>query len=302
MASDEGANFVAEAVKSIEKVRADVAALLALDSQADRLGHDSRKPVDQARNGAGQHLRHRQRQLKPIPLRPSGQTAPREEDILDEIDDILDALSSEDSFVAATAEDGGGAFESQALGAGAAADAFNRAMWTADATMGMTGSTRYGTALRKTSGHAKGASVENEGGVFGAFSYSTMQQTLRSADAAAVSLTGIASYSGGTRAVKCVRQDLLGHDGPAGALQGQLGQRRGERAGGRRRASLAAQLRRRGPDRAGRRDSAAERHVEQCRGPHEPRRRDLLHRQLGAAAARQQRYEHIRGHPAGPGC
>ena len=37
-------------------------------------------------------------------------TAPREEDILDDIDDILDALSSEASFVAATAEDGGGAF------------------------------------------------------------------------------------------------------------------------------------------------------------------------------------------------
>ena len=37
MASDEGANFVSEAVKSIEKVRADVAALLALDSKPSGL-------------------------------------------------------------------------------------------------------------------------------------------------------------------------------------------------------------------------------------------------------------------------
>ena len=37
MASDEGANFVSEAVEAIEKVRADVAALLALDSKPSGL-------------------------------------------------------------------------------------------------------------------------------------------------------------------------------------------------------------------------------------------------------------------------
>ena len=199
MASDEGANFVAEAVKSIGKVRADVAALLALDTAPDGLDTilesqwtklemaldnifdtDSDNDTEASRTSAVR------------------QTAPREEDILDEIDDILDALSSEAAFVAATAEDGDGVFESQALGAGGAADAFNRAMWSASATMGMTGSTRYGTALRKTSDNAKkGADTDD----YGAFSYATMEQTLRTADAAAVSLTGIASYSGGTRAV-----------------------------------------------------------------------------------------------------
>ncbi|MDE0628602.1 MAG: hypothetical protein OXH99_19575 [Bryobacterales bacterium] len=199
MASAEGANFVYEAVKSIEKVRADVAALLALDTKPSGLetilesqwtklemaldnvfGTDSDNETPADRDSAVR------------------QTAPRQEDVLDEIDDILDALSSEDSFVAATAEDGDGVFESQALGASAAADAFNRVMWSASATMGMTGSTRYGTALRKTSENAKSGANTSE---YGAFSYSTMQQTLRSADAAAISLTGIASYSGGTRAV-----------------------------------------------------------------------------------------------------
>ena len=197
MASDEGANFVSEAVKSIEKVRGDVAALLALDTKPSGLdtilesqwtklemaldtifGTDSDADTD--------------------PTSAVRTSAPREEDIIDEIDDILDALSSEDAFVAATAEDGDGVFESQELGASAASDAFNRAMWSASATMGMTGSTRYGTALRKTSDNAKDSADTSE---YGAFSYATMQQTLRTADAAAVSLTGIASYSGGTRAV-----------------------------------------------------------------------------------------------------
>ena len=110
------------------------------------------------------------------------QSAPDAEDILDDIDDILDALASEDAFVAATAKDGGGALEDAELGADAAKNAFNRAKWSASATMGMTGDTRYGTVIRKNSEDAKSDAKTGE---FGAFSYATMQQTLRSADAAA---------------------------------------------------------------------------------------------------------------------
>ena len=202
MASDEGTNFVSEAVKSIEKVRADVSALLALDSKPSTL--------EMILNGQWNNVHKALNNIfgTTAALTNAGvftgetaikrETAPREEDILDDIVDILDALSSEDAFVAATAEDGGGVFESQALGAGGAADAFNRVMWTADATMGMTGSTRYGTAARKTSANAKKASATSE---YGAFSYSTMEQTVRTQDAAAISLTGIASYAGGTHAV-----------------------------------------------------------------------------------------------------
>ena len=197
MASDEGSNFVYEAVKAIKKVEADVSALLALDTKPGGL--------DTILEGQWTKL---EAALDTIFGTKSGRetdptsavrtTAPREEDILDDIADILDALSSEEAFVAATAEDGDGVFESQALGAGAAANAFNRVMWAADATMGMTGSTRYGTAARKTSDNAKKASAVSE---YGAFSYSTMQETVRTMDAAAISLTGIASYMGGTHAV-----------------------------------------------------------------------------------------------------
>ena len=73
-------------------------------------------------------------------------------------------------------------------------------MWSADATMGMTGSTRYGTALRKTSAHAK-SKRRATGAYSGRSRTRRCSRPVRTADAAAVSLTGIASYSGGTRAV-----------------------------------------------------------------------------------------------------
>ncbi len=197
MASDEGSNFVYEAVKAIKKVETDVAALLALDTKPatlDTILESQWTKLEMALDTIfGTDSDHDTPASRTSAVR---QTAPREEDILDDIADILDALSSEDAFVAATAEDGGGVFESQALGAGGARNAFNRLMWTADATMGMTGSTRYGTAARKTSANAKKDSATSE---YGAFSYSTMQQTVRTADI--VSPTGIASYAGGTHAV-----------------------------------------------------------------------------------------------------
>ena len=195
MASDEGSNFVYEAVKAIKKVEADVSALLALDTKP--AGLDTILEGQWSKlEAALDTIFGTNSAAETDPTSAVRTTAPREEDILDDIADVLDALASEDAFVAATAEDGGGVFESQALGAGGARDAFNRVMWTADATFGMTGSTRYGTAARKTSANAKKASATSE---YGAFSYSTMDQTVRTADI--VSPTGIASYAGGTHAV-----------------------------------------------------------------------------------------------------
>ena len=205
MASDEGDRFIDVAVKAIEKVQADVSALLALDTKPaglDTILESQWTKLEVALDNifgtaSGDDT---------TPTSAVRQTAPREEDILDEIADILDAMSSESAFVAATADGGGGVFAKTTggkgvLGAGAAADAFNRLTWSAMATMGMTGSTRYGTAVRRTSANAKAKPTMAGGSDFGAFSYATMQETLRTADAAALSLTGIASYSGGTRAV-----------------------------------------------------------------------------------------------------
>ena len=200
MASAQGGRFVDKAVETIGKARADVAALLSLETEPtglkgilDRQWMNINKALDtifktkSGKSGATN-----------ADSAVNRLSAPREEDILDEIDDILDALASEDAFVAATMKGGRGAFASQELSASAANDAFNRVMWNAMATLGSTGSTRYGTAIRKSTMYARDDLKTME---YGAFSYSTMQETARAADAAAVSLTGIASYSGGTEAI-----------------------------------------------------------------------------------------------------
>ena len=202
MASSEGERYVSDAVKSIEKVRSDVAALLALDSKPAGL--------DGILDGQWENLNAALDSVFGTNSKATGATnsdtpsgrlgAPREEDILDEIDDILAALASEANFVAATHgdRDNRGAFASQGLGAAKATDTFNRVKWTATATMGMTGSTRYGTVIRKasTDNNAKQDPTTQD---FGAFSYSTMAPTARTGDV--VAPTGIASYAGGTEAI-----------------------------------------------------------------------------------------------------
>ena len=198
-ASNAGMRFVAEAVEEIEKVQERVSAVLGLDPKLSTLDayldtqwgslKEALDPVFNTTSTASNNATSAVRA-----------TAPGEEDILDDISDILAALSSESRFVAATAEDGGGVFESRELDADKAAAAFKRVRWSAAATLGSTGSTRYGTAARKVANHAQqGPNLAR--GEYGAFSYSTMEETVRTADAAAVSPTGIARYSGGTRAV-----------------------------------------------------------------------------------------------------
>ena len=203
MASDSGERFAAEAVETIERARAEIAALLAIE--------DSNIDLKSVLSGRWNTVKGA---LDPIfgtdyddaeetPTSAVGDT-PDEEDILAEIDDILAALGSEAAFVAATAKDGGGVFDNEQgrLAAKAASDAFNRVEWTATATMGTTGSTRYGTVLRKQTaddlaeGNAKSKLMTTE---YGAFSYSTMSETARTADV--VALTGIARYEGATEAI-----------------------------------------------------------------------------------------------------
>ncbi|MYC68868.1 MAG: hypothetical protein F4X12_21370 [Acidobacteriia bacterium] len=197
MATDEGPRYVAGAVETITKVRADVTSLLSIEIAASTLRSALEGQWDDLEM-ALDTVFGTDSDAATDPTSAVRTDAPRREDILDDIDDILDALASEDAFVAATAADGGGVFESQELGASAAMDTFNRAMWSATATMGATGATRYGTAFRKSAPNAREDLKKAE---VGAFSYSTMANTVRTSQAAAVSLTGIASYTGGTEAV-----------------------------------------------------------------------------------------------------
>ena len=223
MASDEGKGFIDEAVTKIEKVKSDVFALLALDSKPS--GLDAILDGQWTKLGmALDEIFGTDSDADADPTSAVRLTAPREEDILDFIDDILDALSSEASFVAATAEDGDGVFESQALGAGGAADAFKRLMWSAEATLGVTGSTRYGTAVRKSSTNAKSKSAMGE---YGAFLVRNDAGDAADRGRGRGLADGDRQLLGRDPGGERVGQGLLGHDGPAGALQGQLGQRRG---------------------------------------------------------------------------
>ncbi len=203
MASDSGERFVAEAVETIEKTRAEVAALLAIEGSDVNLAtvlsgrwntvKGALDPIFGTNSRAGNDA------ASAVEI-----DTPDEEDILAEIDDILAALGSEAAFVAATAKDGDGVFDNEhgQLAAKAASDAFKRVKWTATATMGATGSTRYGTVLRKqtaddlANGNAKTKLKTTE---YGAFSYSTMSETARTTDV--VALTGIARYEGATEAI-----------------------------------------------------------------------------------------------------
>ena len=200
MATDEGPRFIDSATDAIGKARSDVAALLSLETPPAGLSGPTGILQTQWNKvkTALDTVFNTDSDADTNPTSAVRGSVPRQEDILDEIDDILDALASQDSFVAATAADGGGVFESRELGSGAAADAFNRVMWTATATMGATGATRYGTAVRKTTGNARTGLTTAE---VGAFSYSTIAETVRTSLAAGLSQTGIASYTGGTEAI-----------------------------------------------------------------------------------------------------
>ena len=91
MASSDGTGFVSDAVKSIEKVRADVAAPASFDTKPaglDTILDNQWTKLEAALDDIfGKRQQGRQADR------------PREEDILDDIDDILDALASEASFV-----------------------------------------------------------------------------------------------------------------------------------------------------------------------------------------------------------
>ena len=218
MASTMGKNFVAEALKEIQDIRADVDTLLALDLQDTALDpaldRQWGKVTDQLNTIFGGTNGDAYTGGLSAGTGNAGTRNPGEDDILEEIDDIIDALSSADAFAAATAKDGKGVFDDAELSADNAAAAYARTMSAATATLGVTGSTRYGTVRKTATGDAvtklKYAPLDDNDtpgddtddtariGSQGAFSYSTLQETLRTRH---IVSTGNAYYTGGTHAI-----------------------------------------------------------------------------------------------------
>ena len=200
MASDMGDNFVAKARGEIEKARGDAASLLGLSTEPTGLSGllnsawaKARTQVDNIFGAGKVDLGNR----------------PGEDDLLDELDDIIAALSSGTQFAAATKEDGGGVFESAKLSESDALKAFGAAESEATVAFGVTGVTRYGAITSKERTNATSDPDYNTGGTFGngdtgevgligAFSYSTSDDVQRVWD---IMQSGSAYYEGGTRAV-----------------------------------------------------------------------------------------------------
>ena len=116
--------------------------------------------------------------------------------VVDAFDRLVDALSSEEKFAAATLANGPDKLQGfDNRNASQASAAFNRLKSTATARLGSLGSTRFGVAVFNSTPNAKNAYGNAE--MAQAFAWSTMENTRRFAD---VQTSGTASYAGRTLA------------------------------------------------------------------------------------------------------
>ena len=116
--------------------------------------------------------------------------------VVEAFDRVVEALSSEEDFAAATLKNG----PSRLLGfsertATQARQAFNRVKWTASSTLGVLGSTRFGAAVYNETDHA--AAGPGDADRVQGFAWSTMASTMRASD---VQTAGSGYYSGTTHA------------------------------------------------------------------------------------------------------
>ena len=199
-ASMAGDNFVAKAAEKISEQRGKVATLLSIKDSLTGTALDDSLQARWTEIHTSLDTIFGVKQGEAL----VGTNDPGEDDILD---DILAALASLQAFTAATAEDGDGVFEEAELSTDKAEAAFDQVMSSAAASFGATGSTRYGTFVKKTAPDAVTDlkykyDAKGSTGALGAFSYSTLQETLRTSHI--VSTTGNAYYTGGTHALSNV--------------------------------------------------------------------------------------------------
>ncbi|MCY4508252.1 MAG: hypothetical protein OXG35_15045, partial [Acidobacteria bacterium] len=124
-----------------------------------------------------------------------------EDEVLEDYDSLIQALSSLERFVAATRGGGGGVFEGAALSEAAAREVFDASASESEVIFGVSGGTRYGafiTRARRAGRAINPVEFDPDDSEFGAFAYSTIPDTVLTAS---IPTRGIASYSGGTAAV-----------------------------------------------------------------------------------------------------
>ena len=186
-----GPNIVAKARGEIVKIRDRVAGLVALRQDDGISRDDFNAQLTRQWEAADTQVRNVFGGTEALERTTS------ESRVVDAFDRLVDALSSEEAFAAATLVDGPDKLQGfHERTAEQAAAAFNRVKWTAEARLGELGSTRFGIAMYNSTDDAKAAPGDAERAQ--AFAWSTMDSIRRSTD---VQMSGTATYDGRTHAV-----------------------------------------------------------------------------------------------------
>lgn len=123
------------------------------------------------------------------------------ERLIERFDTVIQALSSLNAFEAATKQGGSGVFGRAKKTKIAARNLFNARLSRSSAVFGLTENTRYGavdTDVRRGGNAERGFSRSEPGAGFGAFAYSNIPTTKRTAQ---IDIVGDAIYQGGTTVV-----------------------------------------------------------------------------------------------------
>ncbi len=135
------------------------------------------------------------------PLIDARRAIEREEDIVEQFDAVVSALSSLEAFQAATSEDGEGIFREAKKGETGAANVFNARLSRSEAILAATGDTRHGavrTEVRRQRRAEGEFALRGPGAGAGVFAYSTIPDTELTSR---ISLSGYSTYRGRTTAV-----------------------------------------------------------------------------------------------------
>ena len=190
-ATASGPNMVAAALENIVKIRGRVAGLVELR----RIGGLDSDPFEQQ---VGRQWDAADTLVNRL-FGTTGATLERTTSatrVVDAFDRLVEALSSEAAFAAATLEDGPNQLQGfKTRNATQAVQAFNRVQWTASSTLGTLGSTRFGAAVYNSTDNVTAGLGDAERAQ--GFAWSTMESTRRASD---VQTSGEAYYKGATHA------------------------------------------------------------------------------------------------------
>ena len=190
-ASSRGGRFVAGTRNEIRGFRRTAElAIQALGDDRDALAQYLRSTWQRTQNAINALFGRQDIALK---------TTIKVDEVLEALDAVIEALSSEEAFRAATQIGGDGVLVDAALNQEQARQVYTARQYLSEAILGATGDTRYGAVHTRLLNNATSAlSSRPDGAHLGAFAYSTIADTPWSW---LLPNSGSATYSGGTTAI-----------------------------------------------------------------------------------------------------